>query len=333
MNTGKTGSNQQLISQIFLEEQEDLRPRKLRENPSHLGRYTLDGRPVLTSQYTAEDLGTSSDGLSPVPPAGPVDALVFDIYGTLMISASGDISLGEDTSSRESRLMKLLDEYDIDMEPSRLIGQMKDRIIRVHREMQAQGVDYPEVEIRSIWASLEAMEHLGEEDISLFAAEYEALVNPVAPMPGLEKVLNCARAAGIPMGIVSNAQFYTPAMFRAFTGKSLLQLGFHPDLMIFSYQEGFGKPSTVLYKRLAERLERLQHPGHGMRSIPPARCLYVGNDMLKDVWAAAQCGFQTALFAGDARSYRPRQEDVRCSSLQADYVVSKLEDICLLFRS
>lgn len=314
MSPNKSEPYDQLISQIFLEEREIIHPLQLPDTPSSLGRHSAGG------------------DNSHEPPAGPIEALIFDIYGTLIISASGDISLGEDTSSREGRLKTLLNEYDIDSDPSRLSAQMKDRILRVHRELKEQGVDYPEVEIRSIWSSLKSLEHLGEEDIALFSAEYEALVNPVAPMPGLENVLACARAAGIPLGIVSNAQFYTPAMFRAFTGKSLLQLGFHPDLMIFSYQEGYGKPSTVLYRRLAERLEKLQHPGHGIRSIPPSRCLYVGNDMLKDVWASAQCGFQTALFAGDARSFRPRKEDLRCANLQADYVVSKLEDICLLLH-
>lgn len=132
------------------------------------------------------------------------------------------------------------------------------------------------------------------------------------------------------MGIVSNAQFYSPAMFPAFLGQNLLQLGFHPELCVFSYRHGHGKPSTHLYDILAQKLTNFEHSGHDIRSIPAQRCLYVGNDMLKDIWAASQMGFQTALFAGDQRSFRPRRNDPRCENLQADYLLNRLEDICTL---
>jgi putative hydrolase of the HAD superfamily len=264
------------------------------------------------------------------PPAGPVEALVFDIYGTLVISASGDISIGEDNSSREHRIKRLLDEYDIDASPGDITAALKREVLADHDASRKNGVEYPEVDIRRIWAKVDDLAHLGDDDISLFAAEYETLVNPVAPMPGLPEMIACARESGLPMGIVSNAQFYTPAMFEALLGGSLLSLGFHPDLMVFSYRHGYGKPSLRLYEILAERLSSFQHPGHAVRAVPPQNCLYIGNDMLKDVWAAQQLGFQTAFFAGDRRSCRPRRDDTRCENLQADYLLHRLEDICPL---
>lgn len=264
-------------------------------------------------------------------PAAPVKAVVFDVYGTLFISASGDISLDEDTTALEHRLRFLLNEYDIDCSPHQLSMVMKEAVLADHtRRREELGVEYPEVDIREIWRMTGELDHLGDADLALFAAAYESLVNPVSPMPGLSDVLECLKAAGIPLGIVSNAQFYTPAMFPAFLGKSLLQLGFHPDLLLFSYREGHGKPSTHLYELLAQRLANLQYSGHASRSISSENCLYVGNDMLKDVWAAAQLGFQTALFAGDGRSCRTRRDDVRCSSLQADFVLNTLDGICRL---
>jgi putative hydrolase of the HAD superfamily len=277
-----------------------------------------------------EDLGDRARFAPPFgkSAAGPIEALVFDIYGTLVISASGDISLGEDNRSREHRIARLLDEYDVDAAPGEISAAMKAAILADHEAGRKRGIEYPEVDIRRIWAGLNELSHLNDDDIALFATEYETLVNPVAPMPGFAEVLECARRRRLPMGIVSNAQFYTPAMFEAFLDQSLLSLGFHPDLMIFSYQEGHGKPSLHLYEVLARRLSSLEHPGHGFASISPERCLYVGNDMLKDVWAAAQMGFQTAFFAGDRRSCRPRRDDPRCENLQADYLLHTLEDIC-----
>ncbi len=310
------------VRDIFLSNAVTLEPIPVTEDLNAAARYRLP-----------EAGGGGSHGLARDLPAGPIEALVFDIYGTLVMSASGDISLGEDTSSREYRLQHLLDEYDIDAAPGEISSAMKQAVLEDHENSRRRGIEYPEVDIRAMWSSLQELSHLGEEDVSLFAAEYESLVNPVAPMPGLEALIACAAASGLPMGIVSNAQFYTPSMFDAFLGKSLLQLGFHPDLMIFSYRTGHGKPSLFLYEELAQKLDTLQHPGHAVRRIPPELCLYVGNDMLKDVWAASRVGFQTGLFAGDQRSCRTRRDDPRCKNLQADYLFNTLEDICRLIST
>jgi putative hydrolase of the HAD superfamily len=55
--------------------------------------------------------------------------------------------------------------------------------------------------------------------------------------------------------------------------------------------------------------------------------LFVGNDMLKDIYPAKEMGMQTALFAGDSRSLRLRQEDPRLQNLTPDYIVNSLEQI------
>ena len=46
--------------------------------------------------------------------------------------------------------------------------------------------------------------------------------------------------------------------------------------------------------------------------------------MLNDIYPARQLGFQTALFAGDARSLRLRPEDPRCSDLPVDIILTDL---------
>jgi putative hydrolase of the HAD superfamily len=40
--------------------------------------------------------------------------------------------------------------------------------------------------------------------------------------------------------------------------------------------------------------------------------------------SAGRVGFRTALFAGDARSYRPRQGDPRVESVVPDLVITSL---------
>ena len=101
------------------------------------------------------------------------------------------------------------------------------------------------------------------------------------------------------LGVVSNAQFYTPSLFPALLDTELDEAGFDPQLRYYSFEHRCGKPGAELYTAAREELER--------RSVAADEVLFVGNDMLNDVMAAAREGFRTALFAGDARSLRLRE--------------------------
>ena len=62
----------------------------------------------------------------------------------------------------------------------------------------------------------------------------------------------------------------------------------------------------------------------GSKGIQPASVLFVGNDMLNDIYPAHAIGFQTALFAGDRRSLRLRTDDPRCAALRPELVLTDL---------
>ena len=55
--------------------------------------------------------------------------------------------------------------------------------------------------------------------------------------------------------------------------------------------------------------------------------LYVGNDLRNDIWPASLTGCRTALFAGDARSLRLREDDPRYASVDPDRIVTALSQI------
>jgi putative hydrolase of the HAD superfamily len=152
-----------------------------------------------------------------------------------------------------------------------------------------------------------------------FAVEFELIVNSVYPMPKLEKMLSACRHQNILMGVISNAQFYTPYLFKWFLNSDLNDLGFDPDLVFYSYRFEVAKPSPVLFRIAAEKLEA--------KGIPPSCVLYLGNDMLNDIYPAKDTGFQTALFAGDKRSLRLRSDDPRCKNLSADLVITDLSQL------
>ncbi len=197
-----------------------------------------------------------------------------------------------------------------------------DLIKEDHQNSKAQGPAYPEVDILEIWGRLLTKLGLAPMDdntLAQTAIKFECAVNPVWPMPGLESVLESLHKRGFPLGIVSNAQFYTPIMLENFTGTSLGALGFQEDLSVWSYKERLGKPSVELFEKLNRSLSA--------KGIDPDQTLYVGNDMLNDIWTASQAGLKTALFAGDKRSLRLRESDERCQGLEPDVIITELNQL------
>ncbi|MGM0451622.1 MAG: HAD family hydrolase [Thermodesulfobacteriota bacterium] len=263
--------------------------------------------------------------LFPIPtgltPAGqlsaPVHAIFFDIYGTLFVSQSVDIDSMVLSGENRQELGRLLSRHEITMSVSDMIGWFADTVAAEHRRQNAFGVDYPEVQIERIWMTV-----LGIDDIDVarrFALAFELIVNPVYAMPHLEKLLLACNRSGLELGIISNAQFYTPFLFERFCGHFPEALGFDEDLLFYSHITGQAKPSPVMFQKAVRRLYR--------RGILPRSVLYVGNDMLNDIWAAKQAGFQTALFAGDKRSLRLREDDPRCRHLPPDLVITELDQL------
>jgi putative hydrolase of the HAD superfamily len=135
-------------------------------------------------------------------------------------------------------------------------------------------------------------------------------------MPHLRECLGGLRAAGLLLGTVSNAQFYTRDLFEALLGEPVENCGFDPKLQYYSYQYGSAKPGLELFRLAAGALDD--------RGIAAAEALYVGNDMLNDILPAQSLGFRTALFAGDARSLRRHAGDPRLAKIAPDLVVTDL---------
>ena len=244
----------------------------------------------------------------------PVQSILFDIYGTLLISDSGDIGMAGEKTPKQDQLDNLLKKYGITMYATDVVSRLHQTIRARHSELRGSGVDFPEVEIDRIWETI--LPGLPYDKIRSFAIEFELIVNPIYPMPHLRKTLRACSKSGVILGIISNAQFYTPLLFEWFLQAGLRDMGFVPELTIFSFKEGRAKPSVALFERAAERLTI-----HGVKH---ASVLYVGNDMLNDMLPAKQVGFITALFAGDTRSLRTRDDDPRCQKLKPDIVITDL---------
>ena len=247
-------------------------------------------------------------------PSG-IKAVLFDVYGTLLVSGVGEIGISF-MDSGSANVDSLLENCGFPCRKK--VSKNFTKIFKIviaqhHRILQKKGIDYPEVDIREVWsdilnllwkdAYLVNLPKYNEAVLEELALRYEAAINPLWPMPGFPHIVRTLVNAGILVGIVSNAQFYTPLFLEAFAGCPLTDLGVKEKFCAWSWKERYAKPSPHIFTGL---LDALQAKGIGPDSI-----LYVGNDMLNDVGAAAANGCRTCLFVGDKRSLRLRKRDVR----------------------
>lgn len=261
-----------------------------------------------------------------------IKAVIFDIYGTLIISASGDIMQSHYDAGMFEHALKWSG-FEINVEVKELINIhsiFENEVNSGKKNARLNGIPFPELDIVDIWIrTLSKAEKAGwitstnSSDYKLFTFVFELNSNQVWPMPGLKQTLEEIRSKGYPMGIVSNAQFYTPVMMNFFLydqvkGDEFID-GFEKDISVFSYKILKGKPDTAVYRELLDPLKK--------RGILPGEVLFVGNDMLKDIYAAVKVGFKTCFFAGDLRAYRLRENHPEASKVKPDHIITELSQL------
>jgi putative hydrolase of the HAD superfamily len=278
---------------------------------------TPDPAPPLPPDY--EELVYPGGRSAPIP---GIRALIFDIYGTLFTSAAGDIGTGGGymRGSLDSLALQFGDAYT----GEELKAYFRSQVLKIHEELFAK-TPYPEVRVEEIWAGFlrQASAKAIAQGLAMspeeLAIRYELAVNPVYAMPGVLETINTVTSAGLLLGLISNAQFFTPLLFDALLGASPAALGFDRNISIYSYETGEAKPSPALFAKARGYL--------AARGIAAEAVLYVGNDMLNDVYAASSSGFKTLLFAGDGRSLRLREDNQLIRNTRPTAVIRSLADI------
>jgi putative hydrolase of the HAD superfamily len=269
-----------------------------------------------------------------------IRAFIFDIYGTLLISASGDI---DETELSESAVRTALEAAGIRMErpvsdhPAmlrNLLDAFRSAVKAFHAREKKADLPFPEIDILAVWDRIlcdrRAVGELAFTDppcIKCFTFVFETLSNRISPMPGMHRVLKELHLAGYPLGIISNAQFYTPLIMNYFLHQSLSEsetvAPFDADLTLFSYIHRRSKPDPALFTALTEQASQ-------KFGILPGEMVYVGNDMYRDVYPARLAGMKTALFAGDLKSLRLRKDRPELNGLQPDFVITDLVQLLTL---
>lgn len=275
---------------------------------------------VVKNRQPLEPIPT--EVVAELPRLQGIRTVIFDIYGTLVVSGSGDVGSADQTEQR-SQIGEAMAAIGFFPSPTEIppLKMLHGQIRLMNDQRRGDSCPYPEVDIVEAWRQVLRRSEFELTDAATktvrLAAEYEGRANPTWPMPGASELLQQLQQAGLPMGIVSNAQVFTlPLVEDLLPGNSLVDGGFDLDLCFFSNRFRQSKPGPRLFDVLREALAR--------RGIEPHEAIYVGNDMLNDVWAASNAGLRTAWFAGDTRSCRRREDDPRCRSLRPDVVLTNL---------
>lgn len=281
--------------------------------------------PIAILRSHTRPLEPIPTGVEPVcDPLPEIRAVLFDIYGTLFLSAAGGIEAGDTTDEIQAlqdaaRLTGL--SLSIDGQPAL---DLLRRLVRTHQDRRrAGGIEWPEVEIREVWqdwlqSAVDVRSRHAEDDDGDLATNlclhFESLAHPVWPAPGAREAVARLAERGLTLGLVSNAQFYTSHLFPAFFGADSASLGFREAVTIYSHRLREAKPSRRLYDAAAAALQPL--------GISPRETLMIGNDLRNDIAPAAATGFRTALYAGDARSLRLHEGTAERPAIEPERILT-----------
>jgi len=249
-----------------------------------------------------------------------VRAVIFDVYGTLVnywkpefgeagAKAAHLVSVFRKTIERfgmTDALRHMNDEHS----PEQTLNDLYHGLIALnHEKSRSKGVTFPEVRIEEVWMVILLMlKRHGFDPIPLALGEDREVAKCVAYYynfhalgrgfyPGVVEALSTLKKHNIRLGIVSNAQFYTPIDLSLFARDQGLgdvddfRELFDDDLVVFSYEEGSAKPGPQLFRRLYDALYEA--------SILPKETVFIGNDLVADVKPAQEAGMRTGFFAGD----------------------------------
>ncbi|NLL14147.1 MAG: HAD family hydrolase [Fibrobacter sp.] len=252
---------------------------------------------------------------------GDIRAVICDVYGTLVnywkpgfqnaSSRSQSLLNAFKTVAERFGMTETLVSINEAELPEKTLSDFYHGLLALQHEKMAQkGVLYPEVKIEEIWSIIlmllkrrgykpEEFIEASEQDIPRYLAfcyNFYSLGRDL--YDGVVDALSRLKENNITLGLLSNAQFYTPIdltlLIREQSNGKYDDFNelFDPDLTFFSYEYGVAKPNQILFRRLFDALYEFQ--------ILPSQTILVGNDLLLDIEPAIEAGMKTAFFTGDS---------------------------------
>lgn len=252
-----------------------------------------------------------------------IRAVIFDVYGTLLHywkpefekpeGKAGALFAAFRVTADHFGMSAALVSMNAEESPEKTLHDLYHGLIALnHDKSLNKGITFPEVRIEEVWMVILLMlkrhgydaTHLNlgndREVAQCIAFFYNAHALGRRFYPGVVDALKTLKSKNMTLGIVSNAQFYTPMDLTLLIRDQskgayddYLEL-FDPDLVIFSYEIGYAKPNPGIFRKLFDALYEFH--------ILPSQTVFVGNDLVQDIQPAQEAGMKTAFFIGDDQS-------------------------------
>lgn len=236
-----------------------------------------------------------------------IKAILFDVYGTLINYWKEEFQSPQKKrkekadsllkTAREFHFLEALKKFAPAQSPETTLNELYDFYIKEeHKKLQREGIAFPEVCIISIWQRILNRIGICETDnttLKKIAYFFNFHLYNRGLYQEVSTLLPKLRAQNIKLGIISNAQFYTPIDLALHLSISELEELFDPAITLFSFKHKRAKPDEHLFSHALEALAQ--------QEILPQETLYVGNDIENDIIPAQKAGMKTALFSGDKR--------------------------------
>ena len=249
-------------------------------------------------------------------------AVIFDLFGTLV--RTHDAAQSELTQIA-IKVAKSLGMNLLDADAENILQLYRTNVNLLKEQSRQTAGVHGEIAVADAWerALAQASKPVTPSEAEEFAFLYSLHAIRPHPMPGMRELIAELRRLDIPLGIISNAQPFTMNTINHFLNGTCSMdkatYAFEAGLCSFSFEQKLIKPDARLFKKVTRALEQ--------RGIAPQECLYVGNDMYRDIFPAQKAGFRTVLFVGDRESLRLRADHKSTAGLRPDYIIADLAQL------
>ena len=152
---------------------------------------------ILTAHLNPESFHFLLSALEPKPAASRFRAIIFDIYGTLLVAPPGGV---KPDPLIDPVLREIIRQAGY-TPPASPTNDLHAAVLRHHA---AAGVPFPEIDLRILWREILNLPQ--DTDTTSLVQATEDAWHPVSPMQGAETFIYRLAASGISLGLMSNAQ-------------------------------------------------------------------------------------------------------------------------------
>lgn len=203
-------------------------------------------------------------------------AVIFDLFGTLVDSASQEVV--SDSYKAPAELLGVdVDRFTatwLDVRRARDAGMFGSTAGDIHHVCEIMGV------------------HPDAATVEKIVAQRRDMYRIVNPRPSVIPTMKKLREAGVGIGLISDCGWELPSVWQGWSLAPWI------DAKVFSCEEGVTKPDPRLYRLACERL-----------GVRPEQCLYVGDGGSLELTGARAVGMHPVLIRVDYEHHMDRYRE------------------------